>query len=350
MDGGVFLSLGLRKMAGIALLLSLLAAVYLNFIITAALAGTETGEFCPTCPDWTDLDGWLAKKDAYEKAEREPSLANSTETAGTAGNDAGSASNAAKVVDSSKIYVAADLIASAPSGEAGQVILDVRATSDYLSGHLPGARSLYWKDLQRNGSLDVSMAKASLCRAGVNNSDDLLIYGGSDKASGEGAAFVFWALDYLGQEHLSLLDGGTGAAMEAGVALVKNAPVPTSSNYTVQIVPWLQVTADNLESFISEANVQILDARDFSDFGMKSINNAIPLTVDNLYDDSRVKDAATLKDLLDRRSLDATGVQIVYGTPEAYRLFYCLKLMGYNATLIEGDWWKETKYAKSNVT
>jgi len=29
-----------------------------------ALAGTETGEFCPTCPDWTDMDGWLAKKEA----------------------------------------------------------------------------------------------------------------------------------------------------------------------------------------------------------------------------------------------------------------------------------------------
>ena len=32
-----------------------------------AFAGTETGEFCPTCPDWTDLDGWQAKKAVYEQ-------------------------------------------------------------------------------------------------------------------------------------------------------------------------------------------------------------------------------------------------------------------------------------------
>ena len=36
-----------------------------------ALAGTENGEFCPTCPDWTDLDGWLAKKEAYEQEQQQ---------------------------------------------------------------------------------------------------------------------------------------------------------------------------------------------------------------------------------------------------------------------------------------
>jgi len=36
-----------------------------------ALAGTETGEFCPTCPDWTDMDGWLAKKEAYEQEQQQ---------------------------------------------------------------------------------------------------------------------------------------------------------------------------------------------------------------------------------------------------------------------------------------
>src|SRR5512139_1297628 len=36
---------------------------------STVLAGTENGEFCPTCPDWTDLDGWQAKKDAYEQSQ-----------------------------------------------------------------------------------------------------------------------------------------------------------------------------------------------------------------------------------------------------------------------------------------
>ena len=65
----VYLAWEATKYAGKLLLFSLLAVIYLNLILSTALAGTENGEFCPTCPDWTDLDGWLAKKDAYEKAQ-----------------------------------------------------------------------------------------------------------------------------------------------------------------------------------------------------------------------------------------------------------------------------------------
>ena len=51
------------------MIFSLMALFFLSFLTIPALAGTETGEFCPTCPDWTNLDGWLAKKDAYERAQ-----------------------------------------------------------------------------------------------------------------------------------------------------------------------------------------------------------------------------------------------------------------------------------------
>ena len=58
--GGGLSCLGTRqKYAGLTLVLFLLMIFNLNFILSTALAGTETGEFCPTCPDWTDL-GWLA--------------------------------------------------------------------------------------------------------------------------------------------------------------------------------------------------------------------------------------------------------------------------------------------------
>ena len=40
-------------------------------LVLPALAGTETGEFCPTCPDWTYLDGWLASKVVYEQKKQQ---------------------------------------------------------------------------------------------------------------------------------------------------------------------------------------------------------------------------------------------------------------------------------------
>jgi thiosulfate/3-mercaptopyruvate sulfurtransferase len=190
------------------------------------------------------------------------------------------------------------------------------------------------------------MAKAALERAGVTSSDRLLVYGGSD----EGGAFAFWALSYLGQENVSLLEGGADAAWSAGIPKDESQPSVPQSNYTIRIVPWLLVTSDNLDSQLAPSDVQILDARDFSDYGMSRLTNAsVSLTAEKLYDGSKIKDAATLEDLLSRRNLDDMGTQIVYGTPEAYRLFYSLKLAGYNATLLEGDWWMKTKYAVSNV-
>ncbi|MDD4652937.1 MAG: rhodanese-like domain-containing protein, partial [Methanothrix sp.] len=343
---------GLRKAGAVALAFSLLAVVFLNFLISSALAGTETGEFCPTCPDWTDLDGWLAKKDAYERAQMN-AMQGSQSNVQVNGQTV-SVPSTAKPSPPEKGYMEPNLITSPSSLKSDEaagsqiispVILDVRAEPDYSSGHIPGARILYWKSMQKNGLLDQSSAREALERAGVRPGDRLLIYGDS----GEGAYFVFWALCYLGQNNVSLLDGGADAAQAEGVAFTMNAPAPEPSNYTASIVPWLQVTAESLEGMLEQTDTRILDARDFSLYGQSRLGNeSICLSLDKLFDNSRIKDAATLGDLFDRR-LENTGTVIVYGTPQAYSLFYSLRLMGYNATLLEGDWWKETKWAVSNI-
>lgn len=335
----------LQKLAGMTLVISLLAALYLNLILGIALAGTETGEFCPTCPDWTDLDGWMAKKDAYERAQGigQP---NGQQSGNANSNQAASL----KVDPQANGYPVNELLTLASLIKKDQVILDVRSPQVYQSGHIPGARSLYWKDLQKDDSLDPALAKEALDRAGVNNSDSLLVYGGTDEGADEGADFAFWALSYLGQKNVSRLDGGADAAWNAGIKKDMSETLSPQSNFTARIVPWLLVTPANLELLLAQSDVQILDARDYSDYGMSMLTNAISLTAEMLYDDdSKIKDPATLDDLLSRRSLDEKGAQIVYGTPQAYRLFYSLKLMGYNATLLEGDWWMKTKWAVSSV-
>jgi thiosulfate/3-mercaptopyruvate sulfurtransferase len=326
-----------HKLIGITLVFLLLAVLFLNFILSTTLAGTETGEFCPTCPDWTDLDGWLAKKEAYERAQ----LNVGKESKETNSNPA--ANPNAKAPKES--YVAPELLISVADLKGDWVILDVRAPEDYESGHIPGARSFYWKEMQKSGILDPALAVDKLSLAGVNNSDRLLICGGSD----EGAFFVFWALCYLGKNSVSLLDGGVDAAWAAGYAPDKVIPPVNPSNVSVDIVPWLLVTPGNLQSFFSLADLQILDARDFSNYGRNRLNSSMQLDANSLYGSAEIKDAAALKELFDRRRLDDAGTQIVYGTPQAYKLFYGLKLMGYNATMLEGDWWKDTEWAVSDV-
>jgi thiosulfate/3-mercaptopyruvate sulfurtransferase len=343
MGGSISRFIRLREASAVASIICLLAVFFLSFLTISAMAGTETGEFCPTCVDWTNVEGWLAKKDAYERAQLDSQQ--SGQTAGQLNGQASNIPTTAKANPQEKGYAMPELFASAASIKSDQVILDVRSMPDYLSGHIPGSRSLYWKDLQRNDILDQAQAKGALGRAGVNESDRLLVYGDS----GEGAAFVFWALCYLGHKNVSLLDGGADAIQDAGASLTTNAPALKPTNYTTHIVPWLLVTPDNLESMLELSDVRVLDARDFFEYGQNRLGNeSICLSQDKLYENSKIMDAVTLEDLFGRR-LEKSGTAIVYGTPQAYSLFYGLRLMGYNATLLEGDWWKETKWAVSNV-
>ena len=353
MGGGNSRFIRLEKATNAAIIFCLLSVSFSGTLMTLALAGTETGEFCPTCPDWTDLDGWIAKKEAYEAAQLKIQQ-NGGQAASQQNGQAGSSGAAASKEDPKDGYVLPDLITS-PSDIAingDRILLDVRSTEDYHAGHISGARNLWWKDLQKNGALDTASAEAALRRSGVRENDRLLIYG--DNA--EDAATVFWALSYLGHKNLSLLDGGLDAAQVAGVEITADEASETSltsslwpTNYTAHVVSWLLVTPDSLESILGQADVRILDARDFSDYGQKRLGNeSICLSLDKIYDDSRIKNADTLKDLFERR-LDSSSTVIVYGTPQAYSLFYSLRLMGYNATLLEGDWWKDTKWALSNV-
>jgi len=351
MGGGVFRYIRLEKIINVAIAFCLLSVFFMGILTTLAFAGTETGEFCPTCPDWTDLDGWLAKKEAYEAAQLK-SQQNGGDATDSQKSQAESSTVSAANSDPEDGYALPDLITgpSDISANENRIILDVRSSEDFMSGHISGARNLYWRDLQKGGSLDTASAEAALGRAGITEDDRLLVYGDTD----EDAAMVFWALSYLGQRDVSLLDGGLDAARASGIKITNAESSETSqstqpTNYAAHVVQELRVTPDNIERILGEADVRILDARDFSDYGqMRLGNKSICLSLDKLFDGSNIKNANTLKDLFERR-LDSSSTVVVYGTPQAYSLFYSLRLMGYNATLIEGDWWKDTRWAVSNV-
>jgi thiosulfate/3-mercaptopyruvate sulfurtransferase len=335
----------------ITLVRAMTLAIALGLLLGPALAGTETGEFCPTCPDWTNLEGWLAQKEAYERAHQndwQKSNGNGNGNSNTNNNDDINTKADIPAEKPAPTYPAAGIIASAGSSFDGRVIIDVRAPEDYQSGHIPGARNIYWDDLSNGGSLDPALAEGVLRKAGINNSDSLLIYGDEEDEDG-GADYVFWALSYLGHSNLSKLNGGVDAAWGAGIRPTVSQPFVGESNYTVHLVPWLLVNNSRLESVLELPGVHILDARDFADYGMSRLNTSIPFEAEKLYDDLLIKDAATLGELLERRGLEKDGTLLVYGTPQAYSLFYGLTLMGYNATLLEGDWWQKTEWVVSNV-
>jgi thiosulfate/3-mercaptopyruvate sulfurtransferase len=322
--------------------MQILFAAMLSFIMIGQ-AQAQSDQFCCDCPltyinehPGADLDDWYRIRDQY--CDSYGNLKSNSNT----GNLAGLQAETVK----SEAYPEQELLTPANSNLDKFVILDIREPGKYGSSHIAGARNLYLRNLQTDGALDPARAESALRKLGIEKSDSLLIYG----ATRDEVSFVFWALSYLGHANLSLLDGDLDSAQAAGVKMDKDTPKVKNSNYTINIVPCLLISPNTLADRLNQSSIYILDARDWVDFGRSKLTNAaFPVDVELLYGDDKLSDAAALRDLFSRRDLNKNGTQLVYGTPEAYSLFFALRLMGYNATLIEGDWWKETGWAVSEV-
>ncbi|MFB3765921.1 MAG: sulfurtransferase [Methanotrichaceae archaeon] len=319
---------------------SLLIALTLNILLIPVVASTETGTFCCDCPDYSSpqaTDAWL-KMRAQLCNNMGELKSNSSDKAATQANE-----------PKEEAYPRQELLTSPESKLDKFAILDTRPPGQYASGHIPGARNLYWKSLEPDGMLDPAAAENALCKLGINNSDSILIYGSSGDDSS--VYSVFWALSYLGHKNLSTLYGGIDSAIKAGIKLDRSMAAIERSNYTIHLVPWLLVNESTLPKWLEYSSLYILDARDWVDYGKSRLTGAsLPLDVTLLYDnENNIKDAATIKDILDRHGLVKNRIQMAYGTPQAYSLFFILRLMDYNATLLEGDWWQNTKWASNSV-
>ena len=286
-----------------------------------ALAGTEDGSFCPTCPDWTNLEGWYRQKEAYSQSQLPPALRQTPEQNETL-----------KVKSAEKSYDVQEIAADA-GDLAGAVPIDSRSPEEYARGHIPGARNIWWRSLRSGESINASALVDALRANGVNNTDRIVVYGEVADAS-----YLFWALEYIGHRKVSLLNGGVDGWVKTGRALVQNSPSMPASDYSENINEDLLIKPEDLEDLIAEA--QIIDCREsFADFGRSRIRGAIQIPVSTVISDGSVKDAASLESIFSARGLDRGRMQIVYGDlPDASIMYYCLRLMGYRAALLDGDW------------
>ncbi|MBN1323684.1 MAG: hypothetical protein JW986_06755 [Methanotrichaceae archaeon] len=303
-------------------------------LISCALAGTEDGSFCPTCPDWNNLDGWFEQKEAYYTPPQATTPA---------------AQAAPAQISATPSYPRAWLATSADHILEGQVILDARSPEEFSTGHIPDARNVYWETLRSGDSLDPEKVEQALEKAGVNRSDHLLISGGTDDA-----AYLFWALEYLGQDNLSLLDGGQEAYRAGGHALVNGEDDygnrSNTSDYAVEARTWLLVNESTLEATARSVGVQLVDARkSFADYGRIHLRGAIQIPAEEIYSDGRLIGPDALDELFAGRGLEQKKTIIVYAQPEAASLYWALRTMGYNVAIIDGSWWMDSAMAVSNI-
>jgi 3-mercaptopyruvate sulfurtransferase SseA len=241
-------------------------------------------------------------------------------------------------------WLAANLTAS------NQVIVDVRAGTDYTSGHIPGAINLpvtFGGGLfdTGGGGVDASDLKpipdiaAILGAAGVSDTTRIVVYGQAvDMLAGR----MFWMLEYIGASKVRLLDGGYDRWVGDGRAVSTNVPALAPVAFrAIEVPSRLAMKGDVFAHYTETGNYAIVDSRNATDFQTKHIPNALNILVgDFLKTDGTLKSHEELKTFLESRGI-TRGMTVITHCYVGYRSaqhYFVFRLMGFDVSNYDGSW------------
>ena len=283
---------GLSAIAKTMIVYGILSILLHGLVFCAPVfAGTETGEFCPTCPDWTDLDGWLAKKAAYEQEQQQKTQLQIQETTLKTQNVEPAPMPAVKgPVSSNSSQIRTGRFAEAlvsPTGVSpDDVVLDI---SPSATRYIEGAVNINYEGFLGEGGQfkPVSEMAKLLGDAGISSNDSLVIAGECLPCGGgpSPAIFTYWLLKYLGHEKVRVLDGSIDDWEAAGLNTSNKSATRPKTNYVPQLKPELLATYD----FVVNGGAQIVDARPARDFSIGSIPGAVSIPYENVLVNESIK-------------------------------------------------------------
>jgi thiosulfate/3-mercaptopyruvate sulfurtransferase len=218
---------------------------------------------------------------------------------------------------------------------SSHLVLDISNSDGSKLSHIKNSLHLPSQSLlDVNGALKTQEELAELLgKAGISQTDSIVLYG-SPESSGE-AELVFWALSYLGQAEVKILDGTLKYWEAAGL------PVGASeSRAAVEYTP--SVKSDLLADYeyVKSGQAQILDVRPFVEFGKGRIPGSIALDPANVVKGDKIKSGADLSTVFSR--LDKEKPIVVYSDDysRSALVWYALKLMDYEAGIYAWEDWK----------
>jgi thiosulfate/3-mercaptopyruvate sulfurtransferase len=316
---------------------------------SSALAGTETGEFCPTCPDWSDLNGWLAKKAAWEKEQQQkPQLQNQEIELKTQNVDPAPARTTNNSLPSQKPPVRppvrtgkfAQVLASPLEVSADDVVLDI---SPHPERYIEGAVNLNFEDFFGEGWTikPASEIAMMLGDVGISRNDPVVITGECLPCGGgpSPAAFSYWMLKYLGHDKVRLLDGGLETWEAAGLNTSEKPGFRQKTNYTPELKPGLLSAFD----FVLSGGAQIVDARSPESFKISSIPKAVNIPYENLLENDIIRNETDLEEIFSNLNKEKPVVVYTNVGFEAAIVWLALDLMGYDARLYTLRDWLENQ-------
>ena len=233
-------------------------------------------------------------------------------------------------------------------------VIALTGSSEFRSGHIPGAAQIDWTDLGLADTSDASIRhwqadiEHKLARLGISRSDTVLIYDDGTLY----APRLWWILDQLGHQDKRILNGGLVAWMNASGKIEKGASTvhPVTKPYKGTSNATALASLNEVKAVLDDPNVVLVDARTPAEY----VKGHIPGAINIPFIDNAVATAPKVwKSREDLRAMyEAAGV-----TPDKTVIPYCstgvrsaatyftLTLLGYpHVSLYTGSWDEWSKH------
>jgi thiosulfate/3-mercaptopyruvate sulfurtransferase len=170
------------------------------------------------------------------------------------------------------------------------VIIDARPKDEWLSGHIPGARSFDFEDYTRTDKkgtpyriMPQKTLAVTLGKMGINNQTPIIVYGDTDTSWG-GEGWVCWVLTWLGHKGpVRLLDGGIQMWMASDFPLKtgEESIIQEPLVYVYHVREDINITAADIQN--NQSVFQLVDTRSLIEWITGRIPGAVHISWKKFY-------------------------------------------------------------------
>ncbi|RQW80890.1 MAG: sulfurtransferase [Methanothrix sp.] len=266
----------------------------------------------------------------------------SSTSSGTSGNTKSSTVSNADFVEADSragLFLKGEYLKPLSGISQSDTMVDVSNQRSKNDGNIIGAINIPSKSfLNDDGTLkSVADAAKVLGNAGISSRDSVIVY--SDNFSSGESTFVFWLLRYLGHEDVRALDGGLEDWKKASLPLETKQNARNPTEYTPN--PEQELLADY--DYVTSGSAQLVDARDFLEYGKGRIPGAAYIGTESLLEDGRLKSGSELNDTFAKLKINRPVVVYSSDFMSASLVWYALQLMGFDSRVYSWQDWQAHK-------
>jgi thiosulfate/3-mercaptopyruvate sulfurtransferase len=152
--------------------------------------------------------------------------------------------------------------------QRGAIIWDVRASNQYLEGHIPGAINFgdigtVLRDPNREDFIDLAEINAIFNKAGLDIYKEVVVYGSRGNPY---SYFGLFTIHYFGGKQAKVFHDGIDGWADAGLPIEKTSSTLGSINIKLAPQENLVVSNEQMRKLYNNQSVQVVDARTFNEF------------------------------------------------------------------------------------